>query len=50
MGFDDKVDWMTEKSEIFANAFVGGTETLARWLTSGKEKTFEMLMGPGQSE
>lgn len=50
MGFDDKVEWMTEKSEIFKNAFIGGAETLAGWLTSGKEKTFEMLMGPGPVE
>lgn len=48
MAFDDKVEWMSEKSEIFKNAFVDGTETLARWLTSGKEKTFEMLIGPGE--
>jgi hypothetical protein len=50
MGFDDKVEWMSEKSEIFRNAFVDGTSRLAEWLTSGKEKTFEMLIGPGPSE
>lgn len=48
MAFDDKVEWMTEKSEIFASAVADGTARLAQWLTDGKEKTFEMLMGPGQ--
>lgn len=46
MAFDDKIEWMSEKSEIFANAVADGTERLAQWLTDGKEKTFEMLIGP----
>ena len=48
MAFDDKVSWMSEKSEVLQKVIVDSSYKLADWLTKGKEVTFEMFMGPGR--
>jgi hypothetical protein len=47
MGLEDEANWFEEKSIILTMMFQNGAQRLGEFLTSGKEKTFEMLMGPG---
>jgi hypothetical protein len=49
MGLEEEANWFGEKSIILALMFQDGAQRLGEFLTSGKEKTFEMLMGPGEN-
>ena len=46
MEFED--NWFGEKSIILAMMFAEGANRLSEFLIDGKERTFEMLMGPGE--